>query len=283
MIKEQGRIIKMDMFGKIAFIGAGNMAESMIKGLLSSGFADAGNIYVTNKSDEDKLEGLKTRWGVKISYDKAYVLEGARIVIFGVKPQDMECALNEVKGLLTQEQLAISTAAGLSLEWFEQRLGKGYSLVRTMTNLPCQVKAGATAVTMGENAKNSQRFIVDALFSSLGIVVHVKEDMIDTITGLSGSGPAYVYLMIAAMTEAGEQNGLAKEVAFQLAVQTVFGAAKLVKESGMDSNKLVQLTSSKGGTTLAGLKELEKGGFTETIGSAVKMAAKRSRELSVSY
>ena len=273
----------MDMFGKIAFIGAGNMAEAMIKGLLSSGFADAGNIYVTNKSDRDKLAGLKTRWGVKTSHDKAHVLEDARIVVLGVKPQDMEGALNEMKGLLTQEQLIISTAAGLSLDWFEKRLDEDYCLVRTMTNLPCQVKAGATAVTMGKNTKDSQRFIVDALFSSLGIVMHVKEDMIDTITGLSGSGPAYVYLMIAAMAEAGEQNGLAKEVAFQLAVQTVFGAAKLVKESGIDSKKLVQLTSSKGGTTLAGLKELENGGFTRIIGSAVKMAAQRSRELSVSY
>ena len=273
----------MNMFGKVAFIGAGNMAEAMIKGLLSSGFADAKDIYVTNKSDKNKLETLKTQWGVNVSSEKRHVIENAKIVVLGVKPQDMEGALREMKGLITQEQLVISTAAGLSHDWFEKHLGKGYCLVRTMTNLPCQVKAGATAVTMGHNTKDSQRFIVDALFSSLGIVVHVKEEMIDTITGLSGSGPAYVYLMIAAMAEAGEQNGLAKEVSFQLAVQTVFGAAKLVKESGIDSTKLVQLTSSKGGTTLAGLKELENGGFTKMIGSAVKMAAQRSKELSVSF
>ena len=273
----------MNMFGKIAFIGAGNMAEAMIKGLLSSGFAGANNIHVTNKSDKDKLEGLKTKRGVNVSSNKNHVIENAKIVVLSVKPQDMEEALTEMKGVITQEQLIISTAAGLSIEWFEKHLGKGYHLVRTMTNLPCQVKAGATAVTMGINTKDSERFIVDALFSSLGIVVHVKEDMIDTITGLSGSGPAYVYLMIAAMAEAGEQNGLAKEVSFQLAVQTVFGAAKLVKESGIDSNKLVQLTSSKGGTTLAGLKELENGGFTRIIGSAVKMAAQRSKELSLGY
>jgi len=273
----------MDMFGKVAFVGAGNMAEAMIKGLLSSGFTNAGNIYVTNKSDRDKLEGLKTLWGVKTSYDKAHVLEGARIVILGVKPQDMDCALSELKGLLTKDQLIISTAAGLSFDWFEKRLDKEYALVRTMSNLPCQVKAGATAVTMGENTQNSQRFMVDSLFSSLGIVIHVKEEMLDTITGLSGSGPAYVYMMIAAMTEAGEQNGLAKDVAFQLAVQTVFGAAKLVKETGIDSNKLVKLTSSKGGTTLAGLKELERGEFTKLIGSAIEMGAKRSRELGLSY
>ncbi len=273
----------MNMFGKIAFIGAGNMAEAMIKGILSSGMAEPTNIYVTNKNNTQRLEKLNKKWGVIVSQNKKVVLQNAKIVVLVVKPQDMEQTLTEIKDLLTKDQLIISTAAGLSLDWFEKRLGTGYSLVRTMTNLPCQVKEGATAVTMGKNTGNSQRFIIDALFSSLGIVVHVKEDKIDTITGLSGSGPAYVYLMINAMAEAGEQSGLSKEVAFQLAVQTVFGAAKLVKETGIDSKKLVQLTSSKGGTTLAGLKELEKGGFREAVTAAVRSAAKRSKELSVNF
>jgi pyrroline-5-carboxylate reductase len=273
----------MNVFGKIAFIGAGNMAEALIKGIISSGMAEPNNIYVTNKSDDEKLEKLHTNYGVNVSRDKGYILKNAKVVVLVVKPQDMEEALMEMQGLLTSEQLIISTAAGLSLSWFEKRLGSDFSIVRTMTNLPCQVKAGATAVTMGMSTRNNHKFIVDALFSSLGIVVHVNEEMIDTITGLSGSGPAYVYLMINAMTEAGENSGLSKEVAFQLAVQTVFGAAKLVKESGIDSSELIQLTSSKGGTTLAGLKELEKGGFSQIVSSAIKTAAKRSKELSLLF
>ncbi|MEW6622293.1 MAG: pyrroline-5-carboxylate reductase [Bacillota bacterium] len=273
----------MRVFGKIAFIGAGNMAEAMIKGLISSGLAEPSEIFVTNKADREKLERLNAKWGVRTSYDRKNVLEDARIVILAVKPQDMETALLEIKGFIKDNQLVISTAAGLSLEWFEKRLNNGVPVVRTMSNLPCQVKAGATAVTMGRNTNGRHRFLVDAIFNSLGIVVHVREDLIDTITGLSGSGPAYVYLMISALADAGEQSGLSKEVAFELAVQTVFGAAKLVKESGIDSKKLVQLTASKGGTTLAGLQELEQGGFTKTIGAAVKMAAKRSKELSLSY
>src|SRR5690554_4551186 len=177
----------MNMFGKIAFIGAGNMAEAMIKGILSSGMAEPTNIYVTNKNNTQRLEKLNKKWGVIVSQNKKVVLQNAKIVVLVVKPQDMEQTLTEIKDLLTKDQLIISTAAGLSLDWFEKRLGTGYSLVRTMTNLPCQVKEGATAVTMGKNTGNSQRFIIDALFSSLGIVVHVKEDKIDTITGLSGS------------------------------------------------------------------------------------------------
>lgn len=271
------------MFGKIAFIGAGNMVEAIIKGLLSDGISNANNIYVTNRRDQNKLDNLNEKWGVNVSRDKKYILEDANIVVLGVKPQDMGEALDGTKEHLNEKQLIISTAAGLSLNWFKEKLGKDYLVVRTMGNLPCQVKAGATAVTMGSKTNGVHKVAVDALFNSFGMVVHVQENMLDTITGLSGSGPAYVYLMISAMADAGEQSGLAKEVAFQLAVQTVFGAAKLVKESGIDSNKLVQLTSSRGGTTLAGLQELEKGGFTKIVGAAVKTAAQRSRELSFGF
>ena len=273
----------MKGLGKIAFIGAGNMAEAMVKGIIKSGLARPHNIYITNKQDNDKLKKLHDAWGVHVDTNKKNVLENADTVLLLVKPQDMEEALQETAGLITPKQLVVSVAAGISLGWLQTRLGEGVPVVRTMPNLPCQVSEGATAVSTGTWADTEHQQVVEKLFSSIGMVVNVKEELIDTITGLSGSGPAYVYLMISALAEAGVQAGLTKEMGFQLAVQTVLGAAKLVKESGLDSNKLMSLTASKGGTTSAGLKELEDGDFATIIGAAVKMAAKRSKELSLAF
>lgn len=267
--------------GKIAFIGAGNMAEAMIQGILSSGLSRPEDIYVTNKQDNARLESLQRRWNVQIHSEKKQVIEGAAIILLLVKPQDMEEVLDEVGPLISSSQLVVSVAAGISLAWLEKRLGPGIPLVRTMPNLPCQVKEGAAAACMGAWTHPRHKRLVDKLFSHIGMVVHVQEELIDTITGLSGSGPAYVYMMISALAEAGVQSGLTGEVAFPLAVQTVLGAAKLVKESGLDSMQLVKLTSSRGGTTLAGLQELENGGFAAIVGSAVKKAAKKSKELNL--
>jgi pyrroline-5-carboxylate reductase len=267
--------------GKIAFIGAGNMAEAMIQGILSSGLSRPEDIYVTNKQDHVRLEKLRKHWNVQIHADKKQIVDGASIILLLVKPQDMEEVLDEVAPLISSSQLVVSVAAGISLAWLEKRLGPGIPLARTMPNLPCQVKEGATAACMGAWTQPRHKRQVDKLFSHMGLVVHVKEELIDTITGLSGSGPAYVYMMISALAEAGVQSGLTGEVAFPLAVQTVLGAAKLVKESGLDSLQLVKLTSSRGGTTLAGLQELENGGFAAIVGSAVKKAAKKSKELNL--
>lgn len=267
--------------GKIAFIGAGNMAEAMIQGILSSGLSRPEDIFVTNKQDYVRLENLQKRWNVNIHSEKKQVIDGASIILLLVKPQDMEEVLDEAGPLISSSQLVVSVAAGISLAWLEKRLGSGIPLVRTMPNLPCQVKEGATAACMSAWTQPRHKRQVDRLFSHMGLVVHVKEELIDTITGLSGSGPAYVYMMISALAEAGVQAGLTGEVAFPLAVQTVLGAAKLVKESGLDSLQLVKLTSSRGGTTLAGLQELENGGFAAIVGSAVKKAAKKSKELNL--
>ena len=267
--------------GKIAFIGAGNMAEAMIQGMLAGGICRASDIFVTNKEDSRRLAYLEERWQVNTRQEKKEVIENAAVVLLLVKPQDMEEALAEVSPHLDSTQLVVSVAAGITIPWLEKRLVPGIPVVRAMPNLPCQVKEGATAASLGTWARSRHKKLTDKLFSPIGLVVHVKEELIDTITGLSGSGPAYVYMMISALAEAGVQSGLSGEVAFPLAVQTVLGAAKLVKESGLDSHQLVQLTSSKGGTTLAGLQELEKGGFAAMVGSAVKKAAKKSREMNL--
>ncbi len=271
----------MNRPGKIAFIGGGNMAEAMIRGMLASGICRAEDIFVTNKEDSARLAYLKKHWHVHTREDKKSVIEDAAVILLLVKPQDMEEVLEEVAPLIDSSQLVVSVAAGISLAWLEKRLGPGLPVVRTMPNLPCQVKEGATAACMGRWACSRHKRLVDELFSPIGLVVHVKEELIDTITGLSGSGPAYVYMMISALADAGVQSGLTGEVAFPLAVQTVLGAAKLVKESGLDSRQLLKLTSSKGGTTLAGLQELENGGFAATVGLAVKKAAKKSKEMNL--
>jgi pyrroline-5-carboxylate reductase len=271
----------MKGLGKLAFIGAGNMAEALLQGMLAGGICQPGEIHVTNKEDRPRLADLQERFGVSTSENKAEVIRDAAIILLLVKPQDMEEALGEVTPLLESNQLVVSVAAGITLPWLEKRLGAGIPVIRVMPNLPCQVKEGATAASMGTWARARHRRLVCKLFSPLGLVVHVKEELIDTITGLSGSGPAYVYMMISALAEAGVQSGLTGEVAFPLAVQTVLGAAKLVKESGLNSHQLIQLTASRGGTTLAGLKELEKGDFSGLVGLAVKKAAKKSREMNL--
>lgn len=269
----------MKGLGKIAFIGAGNMAEAMLQGMLAGGICRAKDIFVTNKEDSRRLSYLKQRYGVNTSAEKKEVIEDAALVLLLVKPQDMEEVLGEMSSLIDSSQLVVSMAAGISLPWLEKRLGPGIPVVRVMPNLPCQVKEGAAAVSMGTWARSRHKKLADKLLSPIGLVVHVKEELIDTITGLSGSGPAYVFMMISALADAGVQSGLTGEVAFPLAVQTVLGAAKLVKESGLDSSQLVQLTTSKGGTTLAGLQELEKGGFSAMVALAVKKAARKSKEM----
>ncbi len=271
----------MKGLGKIGFIGAGNMAEAMLQGMLTGGICQPGDIHVTNKEDSQRLQNLKERFGVHTTAHTREVIQGAAIILLLVKPQDMEEVMEEVTPLIDSRQLVISVAAGISLPWLEKRLGPGLPVVRVMPNLPCQVKEGATAASMGTWTRPRHKILVDKVFRPIGLVVHVQEDLIDTITGLSGSGPAYVYMMISALAEAGVQSGLTGEVAFPLAVQTVLGGAKLVKESGLDSQQLLQLTSSKGGTTLAGLQELEKGGFSAMVSLAVRKAAKKSREMNL--
>lgn len=264
---------------KIGFCGAGSMAEALIRGLLASGQVRADQVIVTNRSNDDRLAAMRERHGVRTAREKSVVASESDILVLAVKPKDMGYLLEEIGPLTREGQVVISVAAGLTAASLIERLTPGVQVVRAMPNTSCQVCESATAISPGEGAGREAVEMALAIFSCVGRVVEVPESMLDVVTGLSGSGPAYVYLMIEALTEAGTRAGLAPEVALELATQTVFGAAKMIMDTGENPASLRHRVMSPGGTTVAGLQELSDRGFTQSLGAAVARAAGRAKEL----
>lgn len=263
---------------RIALIGAGAMGEALISGLLNSGTSNPDDLRA-NDVREERLSHLHERWGLAVSGDKSEVVDGADVLVLAVKPQDASRTLNELAPLVPPGKLLISVAAGIPIKFIQSYLSPGVKIIRTMPNTSCLVKESATAIALGPGVTRDQERLARTIFSSVGKVVVVEEDAIDAVTGLSGSGPAYVYLMIEALVAAGVRAGLEMEVAHTLAVQTVYGAAKMVLETGEDPASLRRKVMSPGGTTVEGLKVLEERGFIPAIVEAVASAARRSREL----
>lgn len=267
------------MEARLGIIGAGAMAEALLSGILSCSLLDPKNVYVINRKNNDRLNFLKESYGVNITRDHATVFSRCDKIIIAVKPKDMSELLTNIREYVTENHIIISVAAGISTSFIEDRLGKKVRVVRAMPNTSCQVKASATAIAKGAYADENSIKIAREIFSSVGKVVEVLEEALDAVTGLSGSGPAYVYLMLEAMTEAGISAGLGREISEQLAIQTVFGAAKMALESGEAPVHLRRKVTSPGGTTMAGIKTLQQMGFTASIVEAVRNAAERSRQM----
>jgi len=261
----------------IGFIGAGNMAEALIRGLRGAG-TDGARILATNRSRRERLDYLSASWGIQVTPDKAEVCGSARTLILAVKPGDLAQAAQELRPHLVPEHLVISVLAGVRCASVEQHLG-GAPVVRAMPNLPAAVMASATALAYGREVAGNHRAAAVSLFSRLGRTVEVREEALDAVTAIAGSGPAYVYLFMEALIEAGVQAGLSPNVARDLALQTVYGAAKLAKETGGDPGDLRRRVTSPNGTTMAGLAALEEGGFTAAVGKAVRRATRRATEL----
>jgi pyrroline-5-carboxylate reductase len=270
------------MFRKktIAVIGAGNMGEILIQGLLAAKVIDASRLSAVEILP-DRREYIEKTHGISVSEDMAAV-RGKNIVIIAVKPQVLDATLAQLKEILDPKQLLISIAAGISTERIANDLGckKKIPVVRVMPNACAQVLQGASALFAGEHAGRRELDLAKGIFDCVGRVTVVKKEwLMDVVTGLSGSGPAYVFLMIEALSDAGVQIGLPRKVANMLAAQTVYGAGKMFLETGKPVSELKDLVATPGGTTFAGLKALEKGNFRSTVGDAVEAAAKRSREL----
>ena len=212
--------------------------------------------------------------------DAAEGVQGAAIVVLAVKPQVMGSVLPVLKSNASAETLFVSIAAGVSCATIEAALATGARVVRTMPNTPALVGCGATALCAGSHATAADLETAEALFSSVGIAVTVPEKSIDAVTGVSGSGPAYVFLFLEALADGGVQQGLPRDVALKLAGQTVLGAAKLMMESGTHPGVLKDQVTSPGGTTIAAVRALEDGAFRGTTMSAVAAACARSKELS---
>jgi pyrroline-5-carboxylate reductase len=275
----------MALHKKIAFLGAGNMAEALVKGLLRAGTAEASEILCTARRPE-RGEELVKRYGVSLARSNADAAAAADILVLSVKPQAMNKVLDEIAPAVTPQKLVISIAAGVPIEAIEAKLSptsakpaKPIRIVRTMPNTPALVGAGATALARGEHATEADLDQASALFHAVGMTVVVEEALLDAVTGLSGSGPAYVFLIIEALSDAGVKVGLPRYTALALATQTVLGAAKLVAETGEHPGRLKDMVTSPGGTAIAGLHTLEAGGLRTTLIDAVESATRRAREL----
>jgi pyrroline-5-carboxylate reductase len=262
----------------IAFIGAGNMAEALVKGLLRAGVASPQEIVCTDRRAERGPE-LEKLYGVRFTGSNVAAVKEAAIIVLSVKPQVMEKVLAEIGPSLDASKLVISIAAGIPIAALERQVGHGVRVIRTMPNTPALVGAGATALSPGEHATEADLAQAKALFDAIGMTVMVDEPLLDAVTGLSGSGPAYIFLIIEALADGGVKAGLARAQAQALAAQTVFGSAKLLIETGEHPGRLKDQVTSPGGTAIAGLHTLEAGGLRTTLMNAVEAATNRSREL----
>lgn len=261
----------------IGFIGAGNMAEALVKGLLAQGHP-AGAIVVADPSPA-RQELMRHRYQVQVAAGNVAVAAQCRLLVLAIKPQMVPSVVPELAGSITAEQLVVSILAGTATATLEKLLTGTPRVVRAMPNTPALVGCGATAICAGRFATADDLKTADALFRSVGSVCTVDEAQMDAVTGLSGSGPAYVFSVIEAMVAGGVKEGLPPEVALELATRTVLGAAKLVAESGEEPAALRQKVCSPGGTTIAGLTALEDGKLNATLIEAVSRATKRSKEL----
>jgi pyrroline-5-carboxylate reductase len=260
---------------RVGTIGAGNMAEAILHGLVRAGLAPT-NLIASDPATA-RLEHLHTVLGIETTPDNAEVVRRAEVVVIAVKPQTLEAAL---AGLPRDPSpLFVSIVAGTPLAVLRTHLGPEARVVRTMPNTPALVGGGITAIAADPITPDQDIARAESVLASVGRVVRVPETQLDAVTGLSGSGPAYVFLLVEALTDAGVREGLAESVAQDLATETVLGAGRLLRESGDSASVLRERVSSPGGTTLAGLAALEEGDFTAIVAAAVRAATKRSREL----
>jgi pyrroline-5-carboxylate reductase len=262
----------------VGFIGGGNMGEALIKGLLGASLVPSASIRATDVRLE-RLKELDRLYGIQVSSDNADVVRHSDIVILAVKPQIMDMVLKEIAPAVTRRKLLISVAAGVSTAKIRAVLHKDARLIRVMPNTPALVLEGVTAIAKAEGLEPDDLDTAGEIFSAVGRVVVLDEALMDAVTGLSGSGPAYVAVVIESLADGGVRMGLDRITAMTLATQTVLGAAKLLLETGMHPGALKDMVSSPGGTSIAGVAALEEGGIRTTFIKAVERATVRSREL----
>ncbi|MBW2427336.1 MAG: pyrroline-5-carboxylate reductase [Deltaproteobacteria bacterium] len=263
----------------IAIIGTGNMGDALVSGLIGSKSSKPKNI-VCSDVRRDKLEQIKSRYKVRTTSNNLKAVSEADIVIYAVKPQLMAAVLIETSSKLDMSKLVISIAAGVPLAAMESCIEKNMRLIRVMPNIAAAVKEAATAIAAGEHATQEDIKLAMEIFNSIGKCIFLKENyLMDAITGLSGSGPAYIFLIVDALADAGVKMGLSRQESLFLAAQTVLGSAKLLIETREHPGQLKDKVTSPGGTAIAGLATLESGGLRTTLINAVEAATNRSKEL----
>jgi len=263
---------------KIAVIGAGKLGETLIKALIEAKAVQPEQITVTTRHPENAERKAKAN-GVHAAADNATAAKGADIIIVSVKPQVMAEALGSIKKVVGKNQIVISTAASVSTAFIERELGGGVPVIRTMPNTACLVRAGMTGVCAGKHARREHLALAEGIFGALGRALILDEKYMDAVTGLSASGVAFMYVTLESMAEGGVAAGLPREIATELAAQTMFGAARMVLETREHPAKLKDVVTTPAGTTIDGLLELESGGLRVTLIKSVMRATKRASEL----
>jgi len=264
---------------KFGFIGAGKMATALAGGISQAGLATGSQIAASDPHAGGREAFAEAISGAVLTEDNASVARDSETLLLAVKPQYMAAALASIAPELKADTLVVSIAAGVTLQTISDALPAGARVVRVMPNTPCLIGRGASGFSLGQQATPEDTELVNRVLSAVGIAFEVPEPLLDAVTGLSGSGPAFVYTMIEALSDGGVLAGLPRPVASQLAAQTVSGAASMVLETGIHPAELREAVASPGGTTIAGLEALEKGGIRAALQAAVKAAAERSREL----
>lgn len=254
------------------------MAGALIKGLVLSQAISPKQIWASDLREE-RLTELEHTHAIQITSNNNTLLQACDVVVLSVKPQVIDRVMPAVSQYLRTDALLISVAAGVSIAAMEARLPEGARVIRTMPNTPALSLAGATAIARGTHASDVDLKVARALFEAVGRVTVLDENLLDAVTGLSGSGPAYIMLIIEALADGGVKVGLHRETALMLAAQTVFGSAKLLLETGMHPGALKDMVTSPGGTAIAGLHTLESGGLRRTLIDAVEAATQRSEQL----
>lgn len=262
---------------KIGFIGAGNMAEAMIAGILKKGIIPATDI-IASRRNKAALDVLKDKYGVEITTDNKEVAK-AEIVVLAVKPQFMKDAIQEIKDVVTEEQIILSIAAGKTIAFMENEFGGTRKIVRCMPNTPALVLEGSTGVSHNKNVSDIELNRVLDILKSCGFAAVVDEKLMDAVVGISGSAPAYVFMFIEALADAGVAAGMPRKLAYEFAAQLVKGSATLMQETGKHPAELKDMVCSPGGTTIEAVKVLEDCGFRSAIMNAVDACVEKSKIL----
>jgi len=262
---------------RIAVIGAGNIGAALIGGILKAGVADAAHLAATVQGPEHARE-LAERYSIPVTAGaNRDAAAGADVVIVAVKPATLPRVLQEICDVLNERQILISLAAAVPIELIEHLIARRMPVYRAMPNIPVVVQEGATALASNGQGTEEQHRFVESIFRAVGVVCWVEEEMLHAVTALSGSGPAYIYMIIEALIEGGLKMGLSREIATRLTEQTVLGAAKLVKETGLHPAILKDQVITPGGTTISAIHELEKHGLRSMLISAIETATNVSR------
>lgn len=262
----------------LGMIGCGNMARAMLKGILEKGLYEGGQVIVSRRS-EKALKEIASSLSVQTTTDNKKVAKEADILILAVKPAQFPGVISEIRDVVKEDTLIISIAAGQTIAGIEEMFGRDIKLVRTMPNTPALVLAGAAGMCFNRHVTEEEKGRAISLFESFGIVASVPESLIDTVIGVSGSSPAYVFMLIEAMADAAVADGMPRSQAYQLAAQAVMGSARMVLETEKHPGELKDMVCSPGGTTIEAVRVLEKNGFRSAVIEGQRACVKKAREM----